>query len=356
MTRLFVLTISALSFLFFTSCKKAEQTAPSANIATAFVTNLNVISAGFTPTSLQSNAPASVGAQSDPCAGVTDFAVCQSNLIREYLKIGKSAVDSLSQLASAIGGALGEVPDNNSGTSANGKISWNKTSSTVWSILNRGNANATVSYFSVNGGVYTLKVDKNNAITDAADQQVEATVNFTDSDNWSVDVYFGNKVCDATKPKDPSKAHIKLTKAAGIWSGKAMLYVPRWESPGTTVNCSTTGSEIAMYTDFVGNNTSTKAALYLIPTSNATTTYTNFDLPNFCTNFTSSCGGSGQPTTGLLSGYLNNWCTTGAGTPPQWNNNCTSNTTVSGASFSSAANWTTPAALKVKTVTMPTSL
>ena len=351
--------VTAISVLFFTNCKKAEETS-TPNIATEVVANLSVISNGYNPVSLQSNSSASVGAQSDPCANTTDFAVCQSNLIREYLRIGKSTVDLLSELAGNIGAALGEVPDGNAGTSANGKISWNKTSAAVWSVLVRGTGAATTAYFSVNNGVYTLKVDKNFDEDDPSDQQIEAVVTYTSAAAWTVDVYFGNNVCSAIKPEDPSKAHIVLTKGGGLWTGKAMLFVPRWKAPGTTVSCATTGSEIAMYTDFVGNDESTKAALYLYPVPGSASpmgTVSNYEIPDFCTNFPTSCdGGPGELTAGVLTPYPNNWCTTGAGTTPTWSDNCSSNAAVSPAAFSSAAVWTTPYDLKNKSVTMPTTL
>lgn len=353
----------SVAALWFGSCQKKEETAATPNIAAGVVSNLSTISAGITPASLASNTASGVSAQADPCAGVTDFAICQSNLIREYLKIGKQTVDTISTMASSVGTALGDVPDGNSGTSTNGKITWNKTSSTVWSVIARGTAaGSPYAYFSINGGTYTLKIDANNAETSPEPKQIEATVTFTSSSDWTVDVFFGNDVCSSTDVGAPSKAHLKLTKANGLWTGKAMLYMPRWQSPGTTLTCATTAgltaSEITMYTDFVGNDASTKAALYLMPAtgviSTDLTTIGNFDLADFCTNFASSCGGAGEPTS--TAAYPNNWCTTGAGTNPTWGNNCTSNTAVSAASFSSNTLWTTPANLKTKTVTLPPTL
>lgn len=357
-----VVLISATA-LWFGSCQKKEETVATPNIATGVVSNLSTISAGITPASLASNTAAGVSAQADPCAGVTDFAICQSNLIREYLKIGKQTVDSISQMAGSIGTALGQIADGNSGTSTDGKITWNKTSSTVWSVMARSTvAGNPYAYFSINGGTYTLKVDANNATTPET-KQIEATITFTSSADWTVDVFFGNDLCSSTDVGAPSRAHLKLAKANGLWTGKAMLYMPRWQSPGTTLTCATPAgqpaSEITMYTDFVGNDTSTKAALYLMPATENTanlTTIGSFDLADFCTNFGTSCDGTGEPPSAGITAYANPWCTTGAGTNPTWGNDCTSNTAVSAASFSSNTLWTTPANLKTKTVTVPTTL
>ncbi|MGZ3725960.1 MAG: hypothetical protein ACXWQQ_09165, partial [Pseudobdellovibrio sp.] len=311
MTKLLLIATALTSLIFFTNCKKSDPTDTSSNIATSVVSNLAVISNGYTPASLSSNTSSAV-TQSDPCANTTDFAVCQSNLIREYIRIGKSAVDGVSEMASQIGAALGQIPDGNSGTSTDGKISWNKTSSEVWSILSRGTGGNSLAYFSVNNGVYTLKVDANNAETNPQDQQIEANITFTSASDWTVDIYFGNNVCNAAKVSDPSKAHIKLTKANGLWTGKAMLYVPHWQTPGTATATCSTNNTIAMYTEFVGNDTSTKAAIYMIPTTENNVnniTSGNYALPQFCSNFPGACGsGAGQIPSSFLNAYPNNWC------------------------------------------------
>ena len=356
-----VMMITATA-LWFGSCQKKAETTATPNIATAIVSNLSTISSGITPTSLASNTASGVSAQADPCAGVTDFAICQSNLIRAYIQISKQTVDAVSTIVNSVGQALGQIPDGNTGTSSDGKITWNKTSESVWSVLARsvvaGNPYA---YLSISGSTYTLKIDANNAETPKA-EQIEVVVTFNSAADWVVDVFFRNEVCDTTEVGKPSKAHIKLTKASGLWTGKAMLYSPRWTSPGATaLTCGATAgtSDIAMYTDFVGNDTSTKAALYMmLSTENTTnlTTIGNFDLADFCSTFPASCGGGGQPTAGALAAYPNNWCTTGAGTNPLWGNNCTTNTAVSAASFSSNTLWTTPLDLKAKNVSLPTSL
>ncbi len=348
-------TALAIVIVAISCTKKAEET--TTNIATEVVANLAAISANYAPPSLTSSA---VMIQSNPCEGVTDFAVCQSNLIREYNKIGKEAVDATSNIVNILEQALGNVPDGNSGTSEDGKISWSKTSSLVWSVLFRGASSQAQTYVSINNGVYTIKSDKNVDVTDPTDEQIEIAVTFTSSESWNVDVYFGNNVCDATDPKGPSKAHLKVGLSNNLWTGKAMIYTPRWEAPGATaVTCSTTAgvAEIAMYTDYVGNSTSSKASLYMIPLSAPSLgTIGNYDLMDFCTNFGSSCDGTGQPTSGILSAYPNPFCSTGPSTAPTWGDSCTSNSAVNSASYSSSSLWVIPSALKAYSVTVPTSL
>ena len=172
-------------------------------------------------------------------------------------------------------------------------------------------------------------------------------------------MFVTNTDCDPNDPSDPSKIAIKLTHSGGVWTGKAMLYFPRWKAPATGPSClDTSGAvDITMFTDFVGNDQSTKAVLFLIPSAvSSLATVSDYSLDKFCTNFGSNCGGMLEPTAGALASYVNNWCTTGISTSPTWGEDCTSNSVVQAASYSTAADWIMPDALKVKTVTMPINL
>jgi len=364
--KLFYFFLIPLFLLGACSKKNESKETTTTNLSSTVVSNLSTVSAGFSPTSLASSSTSSVvQPQSEVCSDSDGFAVCQSNLIREYLKIGKEMVDLLSTITGSIGTSLGNLPDGASGTSSDGAIQYSKVSSSVWSVLAKGASGASQAYFSINESVYTLKLDNSVAASNPTALQAEATVNYTDANNWSVDVFFSNTDCNSADVGQPSKASIKITKANGLWTGKAMLYQPRWEAPGQTLTCSTAAgtSEITMFTDFIGNDTSTKAALYLIPAtvsdlsgSLPASTIGSYDLMDFCANFSSSCGGSGQPTTGFLAAYPNNWCTTGPGAAPNWGNNCTDNAPVAAAAFGASADWIVPSVLKTKSVTLPTNL
>lgn len=358
-----IIVLIASGLLIFTSCqKKSEETPSSPNMTSQIVSNLGQVSSTFTPASLASVSTSNLKQQSDPCANTSDWAVCQSNLIREYVKIGKSTVETISNVVSSAGSALGNIQDGSSGTSENGKISWNKTSSTQWSVLVRGTSNASTLYVSIANNVYTLKVDGSTAESNPSNMKAEATVTYTDSATWTVDVFFYNETCSSDDVGAPSRVNIKLAKANGLWTGKSMLYSPRWKKPNTTVTCNTTAgtNEIALYTDFVGNDTSTKASLYITGAiSNFVSSPSSFELIDICTNFPSGvCNVTGGPASGGLTqaAYGNPFCTTGPNTVPTWNNSCTTNATVNSASYSTSADWIEPATLKTKSVTLPTSL
>lgn len=358
----------AVCFLSITmmlvACKKKEDSSTaSANISSTVVTNLVQVSSDFTPDSLASStaSSSSLKQQSNPCAGTSDFAVCQSNLIREYVKLGKDAVDLTTQLVSSVGSALGEVADGSTGTTSDSKVTWSKTDANNWSALFRGTGGASALYISIVNNTYTLKANGSVLESDPSSFTVEATINYTDSNTWTVNVFFVNTECKVLDPKAPSKVLINLSKENGLWTGKSMIYAPRFEAPGQTVTCSTTAgaSDVVMYTDFVGNDSSTKASLYMAPGSASTFTSSpsSFDLKNICSTLSLTCNGAGSNLSSSFSSLtFNPWCTTGPGVAPTWNNSCSSNSTVSSASYSAASNWIEPATLKAKTTTLPTSL
>lgn len=115
-----------------------------------------------------------------------------------------------------MGTSLGDIPDGNAGDG--GSVAWNKTNAENWKLLVRGTEDASYAY--------------------------------------------------------------RLERTSGNWKGKAMLYFGRWDSPSASVTCATSSPPaIAMYTDFVGDDASTKAALYMIPHNNADlSSISNFDL------------------------------------------------------------------------------
>ena len=339
--------------VFFTNCNEKL----SASITSEMSTNLSTISAAFNPPSYD------VSQQSNPCNGVTDFAVCESNSAVQYLAIGKTAVAVASNVINAIGQTVGEIPDNNSGITADGKIQWNKTSRTVWTAIQKGTGGNPVAHITSNSGVYVFKYNATYSETSPRNLQIEGTFNFSDSSSWTADLYVVNGVCDSAQPQAPSKSHFRVTRSPvgiGLWAGKAMHYFPRWQIPGATVvNCAQAAgiSESTLYSDYTGDSVSTKAAIYVIPASVTPLTIpTGYGLPNFCNYFPSACGGSGQPNAGALSINQNNFCSTTQPLSLTWNNNCPTNATVAPAPFASDSLWTAPADLETYSITVPSVL
>lgn len=352
---------TALSSVFMTcglACAPADKgDSATPNLTTAAALNLKTVAADFTPSSLTTTQTSSRWAlRSDPCEGITNFAICQSRLIRAYLRLGRSMVTVLANFVENTGDSIGEIPDGNTGTSQNGVVSWNKVDATHWSLLVRGAGLVPQAYVAVAGTTYGMKID-NSLATLPTNLRIDTQVTFTSASDWSVDLFVDNADCDPADPGAPTRAHIKLTKANGLWTGKAMLYFARWEAPNETLSCSTPSPpSIAMYTDFVGNEISTRAALYLIPASNNDlSAISSFGLTNFCTHFASACATAGLSNS-LLASYGNPWCTPGPTTAPTWNDSCSTNTAVNAASFSLPANWVTPATLSTKVVVIPASL
>lgn len=351
--------------LTIAACKKKTETTDSTNVTTGVVSNLTNVSQGFAPSSLATPAYMLTGngdiSTQSLCTGVS-FSECQARLLKAYLSFGKSLVDTTITLVSGIGGALGQLSDGAAGSGSSGDgftYYYNKPSSTVFSILAKNDTSAqSMLYLSVNGGTYTLKLDGNQGRTPSA-FKVTSTVAYTDASTWTVDLMIEGSSCDSTDVSAPSKVKIHLDKTNGLWTGKAMLYVPRWVDGTSAATCSTTASDsnsVMFYTDFVGNDIATKASLYFIPRTNATTTYTGFGLNDLCTNFASVCTANSL-TGGALAAFTNPFCSTAASSNVVFNDTCSgSDTTVSGSSYGAASSWTAPATYLTETVSLPSSL
>lgn len=343
--------------IFFTNCNQSQKS----TLTSEFSGNLNFINSSLLPDSF------TVTQQLNPCSSAADFATCQTNSSVQYLNILKSAMNTMAIVTASIGQDIdsdhGELRGSDAGSTKNGKITWNKASSTVWSVIKRGTGNATVAYISANSGTYVFKYDGNNLESNPVNVRIEANVIFTNANAWSVSLLDLETNCDTAKPQAPSKSAYVITRAdtpAGLWTGKAMFYFPRWQAPGAAaVSCATASgsSESGLYADFTGNRDSTKAAIYIAPTSvSAFTTPGTYSLNNFCNFFGSSCGGAGQPTAPALAPNQNPYCALALPYSVTWGNTCPTNAAITGATFASDGLWIAPSDLKVRAITMPSTL
>ncbi|GIL18446.1 MAG: hypothetical protein BroJett040_21970 [Oligoflexia bacterium] len=347
------------------SKKKDEPATASTNITTTISSNLSTVSAGFAPaslavspsvqfSSLRENMEISSGG---PC-GTASFFDCQAILVRLYLTMAKQFVDMTNQVIAGVGSGLGQLADGASGSAASGDgytFHYNKTDANNFAILGiKDSSSQPGIYLNVSSTVYTLKVDTAQMDSNGSTAKVSAVINYTDASTWSIDMMIDNPTCDANDVEAPSKIKIKLSKASGLWTGKAMMYHPRWANAGTPT-CATTPSastSVALYTDFVGNDSAAKASVYLIPVDQAGTTYSSYGLDNFCNNFGSVCSGG---MSGVMTNYPNPFCATSSGST--FNSTCSSvDATVAAASYSAASNWTAPATYVSESVTLPSSL
>lgn len=338
------------------------------NTTTTVVSNnLQNISNNFTPSSLDYsssiNKPNTFMYQKsngDPCEGLDLFA-CQPVLLRLYLDMGQMFLDSAREIVSEIGTNIGDVPDGGSGTASEGDetIDYSKTSSTDFSILMK-KSGSPAGYVDVNGNQYTILLDLANMPDDSGNSdmqtgKVEIDVTYTDDATWSITVFIAGMACQANDPRAPERVSIQISRANGLWTGKAMLYNGRWFSgisDTSTPSCEIAESDaisMNMYTDFVGNNTASKVSVYMMSrTKSDLSDITDFGMDNLSTNF-------GIPFD--TSNYGNPFCNSASDLTALWDNDCSSiDTTVGAASYGASSDWIVPSIFYQQTITIPTAL
>lgn len=343
----------------------------SGNTTTTVVgNNLQSISNNFTPSSLDyssnSNKPLLTNntllhqTSVDPCEGV-DLFECQPILLRLYLDMGQMFLDSAREIVSEIGTNLGSIPDGGSGTVTDGDetIYYSKNSSTDFSILMK-QSGSSAGYVDVSGSQYTIQLDLANMPDDDGNGgeqtgKVDINVTYTDDETWSITVFIAGMACQANDPRAPERVSIQISRANGLWTGKAMLYNGRWFSgisDTSTPSCGIAESDamsMNMYTDFVGNDTASRVSVYMMSrTKSGLTDIADFGMDSLSTNF------------GIFfdtSAYSNPFCNSASNLTALWGNDCSSlDTTVSSASYGASSGWIVPNIFYQETITLPTSL
>ncbi len=245
-----------------------------------------------------------------------------------------------------IGTSLGQLPDGATGTftgESNESGTYSKTDSdTFWILMKIGATNA--AYLAVDGGSYTLELD-GAAIGSPQGGKYASTVSFTDSTNWTITTTIAGTSCSTSEPRGPQNLQLKVSKAGSLWTGKAMIYAPRWAIWNPEPTCSstpTTDTSFNMYSDFVADNTVAKMNVYTAKSDK--TAIASYPIAQFCTEYSSLCTGGvfGAETP---ASYLNPVCVTASSGTANWNSNCSAQdaaSTVSAASFGSSSDWIQP--------------
>ncbi|MGK5084691.1 hypothetical protein WDW37_15460 [Bdellovibrionota bacterium FG-1] len=371
-------------------CAKADAPAPaSSNVINEAATNLTAVSAAFSPQSLSySSLPLnsyltgrseSVRAQSggvggisqaqsgNPCApfsGPTALFDCQPVLLRLYIDMSKQFLDMATLLITDVGKKLGSLADGATGSVENGAqtIFYSRTSATQYSALIKEGANP-VAYLSAVGNVYTLQFDfsKMSSIDGTPPSQMEFKLTYTDANTWSIVTTGLGSACSPDDVRAPRQFKILMSKANGLWNGKAMLYNGVWATGvggGLDPTCSTVDSDaasMALYTDFVGDQTAAKANIYMMKrTISSVAAYT--PLKDFCTTY----GIAGCATWFTSANFSNSFCNLGTTVIATWNDSCASQSpAVAAASFGPASDWVVPADFSntsITAITLPTTL
>lgn len=352
-----ILFLVALSCINCSSTGAGTTTTASSTTTSDTVSDLEAVSAGFTPASLENgNETGSISVKqggSDPCATADDLYDCQPILLRVYLDLARTFIDLTKTVIEEVGEGIGDLPDGSIGAVVveGQTINYSKTSDSLYSILIEENEQP-AAFFEVNGSASTLKLDLDN-LSDAGGQegQVDVALTYTDAENWSVVIFVAGMECDASDPRAPERIHVRVARSGGVWTGKAMFYNGRWLADDD-ISCSTTETDalsMNFYTDFVGNDTAARASVYMLSRSKSDLSdIEDFSMARFAENF-----GSLDDTTA----YSNPFCNPAETLEAVWDDDCSSlDATLSATAYGSADDWIVPSEFYQTTITLPTSL
>ena len=380
-----------LAFAVF-GCKEEEEEVESAaaeGFADETVTQMNGISSNFVPDSMESTSSSSSssvkksfsfginrpmyaeGDDDDPCDGTDSLFGCQPRLVKLYISTAKSFFDGTVLMMDSLSKTLGQLADGQSGTvtvDGTNTLHFSKTSSEVWNMLLES-SDGTFLDVAATSGAYTMKMDmSNNPDEDSDEGQFEIQVNYTSETVWDVEATFIGQSCDAEDPRAPERVRVLINRNADIYTGKAMLYSPRWAYFPGDPSCSDAIDDdktMNLYTDFIANDTAAKVKVYMMKrTVSDLSSIDDYAMNNMC-NFYDVAFGQSSPANcsslfalaGIdLTAFPNPFCTTGPD-DATWGSDCTgTDTDIADAAFSSASDWTVPSVFYTDVISLRSSL
>ncbi len=349
------------------------------------VTKMNSVSSSFIPTSMatssvsasiQGSADGSFSSESgseDPCEG-TDLFGCQPRLVKLYLSLTKEMFDGSIDMLEELSDGLGQIEDGASGVELvdNKTLHYSKTSSTIWSLLFEGDSGVFVD-IAANDGVYTIKLDmakmppEDNV--DGDQVQLEIEVDYTSDTIWGVQLTMIDPECNPDDPQAPQKIRILMDRNAAIYTGKAMLYSPRWayfsEGEPTCASAADDARGMNLYTDFVANNTAAKVKVHMMKrTVSDVSNLDPYAMNNMCNSYFGEVGAADAAacvTAFLgegwdLTSYPNPFCTTGPN-DVDWGTNCVGTAdNIAIHEYGSADDWMPPSTFYQYNITFRSSL
>lgn len=358
-----VLMISSL----IASCtkKKDDDSADTTNFTTDTIAKISTVSSDFAPGSLDAGASGSSVEtfNSNPCTGTNGLIDCQPNLLKLYLSVSKQQLDMLTTIVSSVGSQLGHLADGASGSTSGDSlnIQYSKTDSDTWSLtLVNASTSQTAAYISVDGGLYTLELNFANMPAEPntpTQGSYSSVISYTDANTWSITSTMLDSECQSDDVRAPQNVSIVMSKADGLWKGKAMLYHPRWASFSPDPTCSTTPTDaigLNMYSDFVGDGTVAKMNVYMLKRTRAANEITSHPLSDICTEYPSICS-SGNIGSETPTSYPNSVCVEASTGDSNWNSSCSSisgGAAVSSASFGASSDWVAPSSFYNMSITV----
>lgn len=365
------ISIALIVLFIFSACAKDDGTADTTvNATTTLTSNLESVSSTMVPDSLDYSASSIAfttddeGGGGNPCAAVdNDLFACQPVLLRLYLSVAKMFVDLTQGIIEDIGTNLGHLADGSSGTieiAAEGlEVAYDKTSATEFSFLIKKEGTP-AAYISVAGTVISLKMDLSTleGSDSGAPGGFQIDLDYTDENTWNMTAFATGMQCSDDDARAPERIRIKISKADGLWRGKAQFYNGVWlygASPGTQgdPSCAMTATdELSMnfYTDFVGNDAAAKASVYTLQRDiDDLTDIDTWSLAMMGENFLGSAS--------TTSAYVNSFCNPASTLEATWDDDCSEvDADIAAADYSSATDWVAPLDFYQLEIEIPTSL
>ncbi|MFH1017718.1 MAG: hypothetical protein V1798_05975 [Pseudomonadota bacterium] len=331
-------------------------------------TQIETISNDFVPESLDYSSssqsrlnPSSPRfASSGPCVG-TDLFGCQPILLRIYIAINQLFAGQAVTTLDDVGSHMTDIADGTSGTVTEDTqtIEYSKTSDAEFSVLVKTNDGTPFAYLSLADSQFTMRLDifaqpADTSGSGPTEGIFEISGTFTDENHWTVVSQMIGMNCQSDDVGAPQNIRVRMEKADGLWTGKAMMYLPRWAEDYTCDTTPTDSTGMVIYTDFVGDATAAKVSVFAMRPS--ITDLSSIDMNDYALNDLSA--NYPEVIQGAdLSAYENPFCNPSSTDIAVWNDNCSgTSSAVSEASFGSATDWLDPSEFAALTLAIPTSL
>ncbi|MCP4753223.1 MAG: hypothetical protein GY866_20220, partial [Proteobacteria bacterium] len=308
----------------------------------------------------------------DPCAE-TDLWGCQAILVKLYIDFSNQLFDMSLTFLNELAANLGNLQAGDSGTFNTGDgvmIHFSKTSETQWDFLAVTELGTCLD-MSVNDNNYTMKVGFSNDPDNTENiASLELQVSYVNDTNWIVNSSMIGGQCSSDDVQAPERIKVIMSRSGSQYTGKAMLYSPRWAYFSSDPTCASAIDDdhsMTLYTDFVANDSAAKAKVYMMKRNVADlSSIGTYAMANLCDFYYDNFGQDNSANCVSLlntagwdpTDYANPFCTTGtqAG-DTNWSDDCTgTDATIAAAAYGSAALWATPSAYYQQTITLRTAL
>ncbi len=350
--------LTLLSLVSFAACGGDSGSSGSEgsknNISTELISIFEDLTDQVVPNSLAKKSTQLVAG--DPCKDIegTDnfeiFIKCQPILLKEYLFLAQLFVEEGKIFTSDAKKHLDTLADGDEEEfklSSEETLVAKKTDANNYSFLVK-DVDGSLMWLSRQDKMIKLKVDayeittgEDNALTTTADEDgvFSATINYSDSANWTVEID-AHIACNSEDTGGPNIMRMVTTLSGGIWQGKAMTYHER----NSDMSCNDTGSDeksMNLFTEYVASDDYGKANVYMVArTVTETEDFSKYGVKNICSNFPAYC-----PSTPDLSALGLPVCL-GSDQSINWSNTCSEfDSDVSEQAFDLSAAWIAPSKL-----------